>query len=116
MWPIDLIHEDWEINVTSRFAHLRGETNVLRKFHENLAKNVTSTRKMLRPLAAMFFSPIPTIFKLVRDINKTNVLTNFHDDWAKILISRVFTRKNFPSTCGHVFSPISLIFELVRKQ
>ncbi|KAH3811532.1 hypothetical protein DPMN_139942, partial [Dreissena polymorpha] len=30
------------------------------------------------------FSLIWTIFKLVRDINKTNVFTNFHDDWAKI--------------------------------
>ncbi|KAH3800928.1 hypothetical protein DPMN_154571 [Dreissena polymorpha] len=69
------------------------------------------------------FSPIPTIFKLVRDINKTNVLTNFHDDWAKIVTSRAFTRenchyihieKNAPPTGGHVFSPISTIFELVR--
>ncbi|KAH3800534.1 hypothetical protein DPMN_154167 [Dreissena polymorpha] len=44
------------------------------------------------------FSPIPTIFKLVRDINKTNVLTNFHDDWAKIVTSRVFTRENCHSS------------------
>ena len=35
------------------------------------------------------FSPIWTIFELVGDINKTNVLTNFHDDWAKIVTSRV---------------------------
>ncbi|KAH3716151.1 hypothetical protein DPMN_058870, partial [Dreissena polymorpha] len=99
------------------------ETNVLSKFHENWAKNVTSTRKMPRPLATTFFLPIPTIFKLVRDINKTNVLTNFHDDWANIVTSRVFTRenchyihidKNAPPTGGHVFSPISTIFELVR--
>ncbi|KAH3706599.1 hypothetical protein DPMN_065987 [Dreissena polymorpha] len=27
-------------------------------------------------------------------INKTNVLTNFHDDWAKIVTSRAFTREN----------------------
>ncbi|KAH3703773.1 hypothetical protein DPMN_078820 [Dreissena polymorpha] len=26
-----------------------------------------------------------TIFELVQDINKTNVFTNFHDDWAKIV-------------------------------
>ncbi|KAH3712797.1 hypothetical protein DPMN_072555 [Dreissena polymorpha] len=37
------------------------------------------------------FLPIWTIFELVRDINKTNVLTNFHDDLAKIVNSRVFT-------------------------
>ncbi|KAH3857308.1 hypothetical protein DPMN_099914 [Dreissena polymorpha] len=87
------------------------ETNVLSKFHENWAKNVTSTRKMPRPLAACF-SPIPTIFKLVQDINKTNVLTNFHDDWAKIVTSRVFTRKTAPPTGGHVFQHTGTTFEL----
>ncbi|KAH3693109.1 hypothetical protein DPMN_192510 [Dreissena polymorpha] len=98
------------------------ETNVLSKFHENWAKNVTSA-KNAPPTGGHVFSPIPAIFKLVRDINKTNVLTNFHDDWAKIVTSRVFTmenclyihiEKNAPPTGGHVFSPISTIFELVR--
>ncbi|KAH3877066.1 hypothetical protein DPMN_000922 [Dreissena polymorpha] len=91
-------------------------------FYENWAKNVTST-KNAPPTGGHVFSPIPTIFKLVRDINKTNVLTNFHDDWAKIVTSRVFTRenchfihieKNASPIGGHVFSPISTIFELVR--
>ncbi|KAH3889306.1 hypothetical protein DPMN_013359 [Dreissena polymorpha] len=96
------------------------ETNVLSKFHENWEKNVTSTvftcfhyihiEKNAPPTGSHVFSPIPTIFKLVRDINKTNVLTNFHDNWAKIVTSR----KNAPPTVGHVFSPISTIFELVR--
>ncbi|KAH3887205.1 hypothetical protein DPMN_011221 [Dreissena polymorpha] len=103
------------------------------KFHENWAKNVTSTvftcfhyihiEKNAQPTGGHVFSPIPTIFKLVRNINKTNVLTNFHDDWAKMVTSRVLTRenchyihteKNAPPTGGHVFSPISTIFELVR--
>ncbi|KAH3880430.1 hypothetical protein DPMN_004344 [Dreissena polymorpha] len=104
------------------------ETNVLSKFHENLAKNVTSIvftcyhyihiEKNAPPTGGHAFSPIPTIFKLVRDINKTNVLTNFHDDWQKIVTSRVLTRflcshieKNAPPTGGHVFSPISIIFD-----
>ncbi|KAH3876880.1 hypothetical protein DPMN_000731 [Dreissena polymorpha] len=43
------------------------------------------------PTGGHVFSPIWTIFKLVRDINKTNVLTNFHDDWAKIVTSIVKT-------------------------
>ncbi|KAH3836540.1 hypothetical protein DPMN_109912 [Dreissena polymorpha] len=100
------------------------ETNVLSKFHENWAKNVTSTvftcfhyihiEKNAPLIGGHVFSPIPTIFKLVQDINKTNVLTNFHDDWAKIVTSRVFTRKMSMPTGGHVFSPISTIFELVR--
>ncbi|KAH3874272.1 hypothetical protein DPMN_037514 [Dreissena polymorpha] len=115
------------------------ETNVLSKFHENWAKNVTSTvftcfhfihlEKNAPPTGSHVFSPIPTIFKLVRDINKTNLLINSHDDWAKIVTSRVFTRfhysqigktatiyikeKNAPPTGGHVFLTISTIFELV---
>ncbi|KAH3749429.1 hypothetical protein DPMN_183927 [Dreissena polymorpha] len=82
-------------HLSNQFAHLR-ETNIL--FHDP--------------------RPIRTIFKLVRDINKTNVLTNFHDDWAKIVPSRVcqyiHIEKNAPPTGGHAFSPISTIFELVR--
>ncbi|KAH3867002.1 hypothetical protein DPMN_030126 [Dreissena polymorpha] len=100
------------------FAHLRGKT----ADHENWAKNLTSTvftcfhykhiEKNAPPTGGHVFSPIPTISKLVRDINKTNVLTNFHDNWAKIEPSRVLTRenchyihivKNAPPTGGHVF-------------
>ncbi|KAH3697139.1 hypothetical protein DPMN_084627 [Dreissena polymorpha] len=83
------------------------ETNVLSKFHENWAKNVTSTvftcfhyrhiEENAPPTVLHVFSPIPTIFELVQDINKTIVLTNFHDDWAKIGTSRAFTRKNCPT-------------------
>ncbi|KAH3723795.1 hypothetical protein DPMN_049589 [Dreissena polymorpha] len=141
-------HDDWAKIVTSRvftshvieltrtifelYSHIK-ETNVLTKFHENWDKNVTSRvftcfhyihiEKNASPTGGHVFSPIWTIFKLVRDINKTNVLTNFHDDWAKIVTSRVFTRKtapppaamkNAPPTGGHVFSPIWTIFELIR--
>ncbi|KAH3708691.1 hypothetical protein DPMN_068149 [Dreissena polymorpha] len=115
-------------NVASIFAHLRGKTAPLPaaiKFHEIWAKNVTFTVFTCFHyihIEKTAFSPIPTIFKLVRDINTTSVLTNFHEDWAKIVTSRVFTRenchyiyreKNAPPTGGHVFSPISTIFELV---
>ncbi|KAH3720628.1 hypothetical protein DPMN_063530 [Dreissena polymorpha] len=68
------------------------------------------------PTCGHVLSPIWTIFELVRDINKTNVLTNFHDDWAKIVTSRVKTapppgsHKNAPPSCGHGFSPIWTIF------
>ncbi|KAH3835110.1 hypothetical protein DPMN_108453 [Dreissena polymorpha] len=98
------------------------ETNVLSKFHENWAKNMISTvftcfhyihiEKNAPPTGGHVFSPIPTIFRLVRDINKTNVLTNFHDDWAKIVTSRVFTRKTAPPTGGTVFQRIGNTFEL----
>ncbi|KAH3864072.1 hypothetical protein DPMN_027085 [Dreissena polymorpha] len=107
------------------------------KFHENWAKNVTSTvtsHKNAPPTGGHVFSPIPTIFKLVRDINKTNgklpLYTyrekcpahwrpcfftdpdHFHDDWTKIVTSRVFTRKTAPPTGGHVFQRIGTTFEL----
>ncbi|KAH3854277.1 hypothetical protein DPMN_096815 [Dreissena polymorpha] len=88
-----------------------------------LNSRIKETNKSAPPTGGHVFSPIPTIFKLVRDINKANVFTNFHDDWAKIVTSRVFTRenchyihieKNAPPTSSHVFSPISTIFELLR--
>ncbi|KAH3803838.1 hypothetical protein DPMN_132106 [Dreissena polymorpha] len=107
--------------------------NVLSKFHENRAKNVTSTvftyfhykhiEKNDPSTGGHVFSPIPTILKLIRYINKTNVLTNFHVDLTKFVPSRVFTRencsyihieKNAPPTGRHVLSPISTIFKLVR--
>ncbi|KAH3795488.1 hypothetical protein DPMN_149043 [Dreissena polymorpha] len=94
-------------------SHIK-KTNVLTKFHQNWAKNVTSNvftcfhyihiEKNAPPTGSHVFSPIWTIFELVRDINKTNVLTNFHDDWAKIVTSRVFTRKTAPPTGGHFFN------------
>ncbi|KAH3853971.1 hypothetical protein DPMN_096509 [Dreissena polymorpha] len=106
------LHDDWAKNVTSRVhviqltgtifklnSHIK-ETNVLTKFHENLAKNVTSIvftcfhnihiEKNAPPTGGHVFSPIWTIFILVREINKTNVLTNFHDDWATIVTSSVY--------------------------
>ncbi|KAH3867155.1 hypothetical protein DPMN_030280 [Dreissena polymorpha] len=111
------------------------KTNVLTNFHDDWANIVTSRvftrenfhyihiKKNAPPTGGHVFSPIWTIFELVRDINKTNVLTNFHDDWTKIVTSRVFTRenchyihieKNAPPTGGHVFSPIWTIFELAK--
>ncbi|KAH3789234.1 hypothetical protein DPMN_167409 [Dreissena polymorpha] len=103
-------------------------TNVLTKFHDDYAKNVTSrvTPPPRQPLFKCFhnihiektapppggnvFSPIWTIFELIRDINKTNVLTKFHDDWAKIVTSRVFTRNTAPPPGGHVFQRTGTIF------
>ncbi|KAH3694793.1 hypothetical protein DPMN_082234 [Dreissena polymorpha] len=56
------------------------------------------------------FLPIRTIFKINRHIQKTHILTKFHEDWTK----NVTSRKTAPPPCGHVFSPIWTIFELVR--
>ncbi|KAH3873329.1 hypothetical protein DPMN_036562 [Dreissena polymorpha] len=107
-------HDDWAKNVTSRVFTKNCPPNVLTKFHENWANNVTS-RKNAPPTGGHVFSPIWTIFELVRHINKTNVLINFHDDWAKILTSRVFTRKTAPPTGGHVFQWTGTTFELNQQ-
>ncbi|KAH3886893.1 hypothetical protein DPMN_010906 [Dreissena polymorpha] len=110
-------------NVTSRVKMTPPlKTHVLTKFHEDWTKNVTSRvftcfhyihiEKTAPPSGGHVFSPIWTIFKLVRDINQTNVLTKFHDDWAKIVTSRVFTRNTASSPSGHVFQRTETIFEL----
>ncbi|KAH3865986.1 hypothetical protein DPMN_029034 [Dreissena polymorpha] len=108
--------------IFERNSHIK-ETNVLTNFHENWAKNVTSKvytcfhyihvhiEKNALPTGSHVFSPIWTIFILVRDINKTNFLTNFHDDWAKIVTSGVFTRKTAPPG-SHVIQLTGTIFEL----
>ncbi|KAH3853465.1 hypothetical protein DPMN_095989 [Dreissena polymorpha] len=129
-------HDDWAKNVISRVhviqltgpifelnSHIK-ETNVVTKFHENWAKNVTSKvftcfhyihiEENAPPTGGHVLSPICTIFRLVQDINKNNVLTNFHDDWAKIVTSRVFTRKTAPPTGGHVFQRTGTTFELYQ--
>ncbi|KAH3890045.1 hypothetical protein DPMN_014113 [Dreissena polymorpha] len=94
-YVIQLTRTIFELN-----SHIK-ETNVLTKMNENWAKIVTSRvftcfhfihiEKNAPPTGGHVFSPIWTIFALVRDINKTNLLTNFHDEWAKIVTSRVFT-------------------------
>ncbi|KAH3854334.1 hypothetical protein DPMN_096871 [Dreissena polymorpha] len=73
------------------------ETNVLSKFHENRAKNVTST--------------VFTCFHYIHTEknappNGGHVFFTDPDHFQ--------TQKNAPPTGGHVFSPISTIFELVR--
>ncbi|KAH3796867.1 hypothetical protein DPMN_150444 [Dreissena polymorpha] len=96
------------------------KTNVLTKFHDDWTKNVTSREKDPPPgdhktapsPGGHVFPLITTIFKLARDIHITNVLTKYHDDRAKIVTSRVFTRNTVPPTGGHVFQWTETIFKL----
>ncbi|KAH3808830.1 hypothetical protein DPMN_137189 [Dreissena polymorpha] len=92
-------HEDWTIYVTPRVLTCK---TVL----------PPGGHKTAPPPGGHVFSPIWTIFKLVRDINETNVLTKFHDDWAKNVTSRVFTRNTAPPPGGHIFQWSGTIFEL----
>ncbi|KAH3780795.1 hypothetical protein DPMN_158617 [Dreissena polymorpha] len=67
-----------------------GRTDDMSKFHEDWEKNVSSRlftcchyihiKKTAPLLGDHVFLLITTIFKLVRNIHITNVLTKFHDD------------------------------------
>ncbi|KAH3820878.1 hypothetical protein DPMN_122627, partial [Dreissena polymorpha] len=98
-------------------------TNLLTKFHDDRKKmknarphrghfhvdrttNVASRVKNAPPLGIHVFQANKTIFELIQDINKTNFLTIFHEDWTINVASRVLTR--------HVFKPTGIIFELVQ--
>ncbi|KAH3895256.1 hypothetical protein DPMN_019417 [Dreissena polymorpha] len=124
------IHKTNAKNVTSRVKKtpppwrpcFLTDTNVLTKFHDDWTKNVTSRLftcfhyqhiEKIAPLpGGHVFSPIWTIFELIQDINETNVSTKFHDDWAKIVTFRVFTRNTAPPPGGHVFQQTRTIFKL----
>ncbi|KAH3753633.1 hypothetical protein DPMN_188273 [Dreissena polymorpha] len=60
--------------------------------------------KTAPPPGGHVYSPIWTIFELIRDINETNVLTKFHDDWEKL--------NTAPPPGGHVFARTGSIFKL----
>ncbi|KAH3863148.1 hypothetical protein DPMN_026127 [Dreissena polymorpha] len=87
-------------------SHVFQRTGTIFELKSQWTKNVTSRWPCI--------SPIWTIFELVRVINKNNVFTKFHDDWANIVTSRVFTRKAAPPTDGDVFQ-LFTSFELDRE-
>ncbi|KAH3703199.1 hypothetical protein DPMN_078230 [Dreissena polymorpha] len=95
-------HVDWAKNVTSR-VHVIQLTETIFQLNSLLTcfHNI-HIEKNAPPTGGHVFAPIWTIFEVVQHINKTNVLINFHDDWAKIVTSRVFTRKTAPPTGGHL--------------
>ncbi|KAH3869649.1 hypothetical protein DPMN_032819 [Dreissena polymorpha] len=102
--PIRTIFElnrHWNKNVTSR---------VFTYFHYKHIEKTTP------PPGDHVFSLIWTIFKLVQDINETNVFTKFHDDCAKILTPRVFTKNTAPPPWQPYWASnvTSTVFELSR--
>ncbi|KAH3726211.1 hypothetical protein DPMN_052068 [Dreissena polymorpha] len=133
-------HEDRTINVDSRVKNAPPlgshvfqanvtifkliqdiiETNLLNKFHEDWTINVASRvftshiRKNAPALGSHVFQANVTIFEVIQDIIKTNLLTKFHEDWTINVAFRVLTRKTALLPGGHVFSSIWTIFELAK--
>ncbi|KAH3799436.1 hypothetical protein DPMN_153044 [Dreissena polymorpha] len=70
------------------------------------------TRKTAPPTGCYVFQPTSTILEHSRDIIRTNVLTEYHEDWTKNKNSRVLTRKSAPPPGGHVFQLTRTIFKL----
>ncbi|KAH3825003.1 hypothetical protein DPMN_126865 [Dreissena polymorpha] len=64
--------------------------------------NYIYIEKTAPPPKSHIFPPILTIFELVHEINKTNILTNH-------------VRKTAPPPRGHVFQPTRTIFELKKR-
>ncbi|KAH3726305.1 hypothetical protein DPMN_052165 [Dreissena polymorpha] len=84
--------------------------NPLTKFHKDRTLNV-ATRV---PYNHVFQANV-TIFELIHDINKTNLLTIFLEDWTINVASRVLTRKNALPPGGNVFQPKGIISELFHE-
>ncbi|KAH3700960.1 hypothetical protein DPMN_075942 [Dreissena polymorpha] len=106
------------------FQHVQeiNQTNVLTKFHDDYAKNVTSIVKTALPPPPPCSHVIQltgTIFELNSHIKETNVLTKFHENWAQIEKCPAHWRpcfftdlKTVPPTGGHVFQWTGNTFEL----
>ncbi|KAH3781130.1 hypothetical protein DPMN_158955 [Dreissena polymorpha] len=69
------------------------------------------------PLYKPFFPPILTIFELVHEINKTNILTKFHDrEKCDLQCNFIAMSGKLPRPpVGHVFQPTRTIFELKKR-
>ncbi|KAH3890919.1 hypothetical protein DPMN_015009 [Dreissena polymorpha] len=126
-------NNDWTKNVTSRKTapspggHVFPLITTIFKLVQDIHITKCSQAFLLYkykekdPPGGHVFLLIRTIFELNRGIRETNVLTKFHEDWAKNVSSILFTcfhyihiEKTAPPPGGHVFSPIMTIFELVR--
>ncbi|KAH3749703.1 hypothetical protein DPMN_184209 [Dreissena polymorpha] len=80
----------------------------------NLLTNKCGLKKNAPPLGSHVFQANVTIVELIHDINKTNLLTIFHEDWTINVASRVLTRKNAPHPGSHVFRPKGIISKPVQ--
>ncbi|KAH3814765.1 hypothetical protein DPMN_143275 [Dreissena polymorpha] len=85
-------------------------TNFLTKFHDDRTMHValnkvyySHIRKNAPSPGYHVFQPTQTMFKLVQDIIRMNLLTKFHEDRKINVSSRMFTTKGAPPPGGNVF-------------
>ncbi|KAH3876238.1 hypothetical protein DPMN_000075 [Dreissena polymorpha] len=110
-------HEDRTVNVASRvltrfyYRHIQknapplgSHANFLTKFHEDWKIN-----EQCPAPDGHVFKATKTMFELIQDIIRTNLLTKFHDDRIINVTSRVLTRKNAPPPWWPSFIGINLL-------
>ncbi|KAH3898178.1 hypothetical protein DPMN_022397 [Dreissena polymorpha] len=104
------------------------ETNFLTKFHDDRkingkmprprdwTINVASRVKNALPFGSHVFHANVNIFELIQDINKTNLLTIFHEDWTINVASRpyIIIKKPYKEKCPTPWQPKLTIFELIQ--
>ncbi|KAH3840921.1 hypothetical protein DPMN_114379 [Dreissena polymorpha] len=78
----------------AQFAHLRGTNILVKNVNARVFTNQMWTDGQRTNTNSKTSPEQSAIFQLVQEINKTNVLTKFHDDKAKYVTS--ITRKTAP--------------------
>ncbi|KAH3755483.1 hypothetical protein DPMN_190179 [Dreissena polymorpha] len=106
------VYEDRTINVASR-VFTRKNAPPPDIIGTNLLTNVSKPRPP--PLGGHVFQPTGTVFKLIKDIIGTNLLTKFHEDLTINDASRVLTRTNIQTKFHDYLKIIVAPRELSRK-
>ncbi|KAH3864634.1 hypothetical protein DPMN_027657 [Dreissena polymorpha] len=86
-------------------------------FHYKHLFYFSHINKNAPPPICHVFQPTQTIFKLVQDIFRMNLLIKLHEDRTINVASRVLTSnicKNAPPPGGHVFQPTCINFKIVQ--
>ncbi|KAH3852498.1 hypothetical protein DPMN_095008 [Dreissena polymorpha] len=86
-------HEDRKINVASRVLTRKNAPPPGGHFYDDQTITVASRVKNAPPLGSHVFQANVTIFELIQEIIKTNLLTKFHEDWTINVDSRELTRQ-----------------------
>ncbi|KAH3800368.1 hypothetical protein DPMN_154001 [Dreissena polymorpha] len=94
-------HEDRKINVAARLLTRKNApppgSHVFQPARNLFGTRIIGMNPLTRgnapPLGSHVFQANVTIFEVIQDVIKTNLLTKFHDDWTINVASRVVTRQ-----------------------